>query len=203
VKKVGPDAVILAVGGKPTDPDIPSENGNNVISTHEMKSKAQEFVRLFGPKHMGNLSKLFLPTGKKVVVVGGDLAGMEAVEFLTKRGKEVTLVESDEQIGKGALIHWMIRYMPWLQARGIPVYAGVTYNKVTKDGLVITTAEGEEKLLEADMIMVMTQYTRNDDLYNALDGVVEERFLAGDAKRDDLAWIHGSVRDGANAGLAV
>jgi NADPH-dependent 2,4-dienoyl-CoA reductase/sulfur reductase-like enzyme len=146
---------------------------------------------------------VFLPTGKRVVVVGGDLAGLEAAEFLAKRGKEVTIVEAGPQIGRGALIQWMVRYMPWLAARGIPVYSGATYKEITRDGLLISTAEGEDLLLEADTVMIITQYARNAALYDALDGLVPERYLIGDAKADDLTYIAGCVRDGANAGLAV
>jgi 2,4-dienoyl-CoA reductase (NADPH2) len=203
VKKVAPDAVILAPGGMPAGPDIPVSGGAKPVTTDELKSKAKGVVRWLGPAAAAALTKVFLPTGKRVVVVGGDLAGLEAAEFLAKRGKEVTIVEAGPQIGRGALIQWMVRYMPWLAARGIPVYSGATYKEITRDGLLISTAEGEDLLLEADTVMIITQYARNAALYDALDGLVPERYLIGDAKADDLTYIAGCVRDGANAGLAV
>lgn len=37
---------------------------------------------------------------KKVVVIGGGVAGMQAVQTLTKRGHEVVLFEKEENLGK-------------------------------------------------------------------------------------------------------
>jgi 2,4-dienoyl-CoA reductase (NADPH2) len=201
VKEAAPDAVVLAVGGKPQE--APIKNGK-VVTTEALKKNAKGFVRLLGPEAMSNLTKIFLPTGKRVVVVGSDLAGLETVEFLVQRGKQVTLVDSAEQIGRGVGIHLMIKYPLWLQALGIPVYTGVKYKEVNKKGLVIETKEGETVTLECDTVMVVTQYGLNDALYKALEGVVAERYLIGDAKSDaGPGYIHGAIHDGAKAGLAV
>lgn len=201
VKSVAPDALILAVGGKPQDP--PVHNGK-VVTTETLKNSAKGFVRLLGPDAMASLTRLFLPTGKRVVVVGSDLAGLETVEFLVQRGKQVTLVDTAEQIGRGVDIHLMIKYPLWLQALGIPVYTGVKSMQAEKPGLVITTKDGETVQIECDTVMVVTQYGLNDSLYNALDGLVAERYLIGDAHSTaGPGYIHGAIRDGAKAGLAV
>lgn len=203
VAREAPDAVVVAPGGRASGPVIPGMEDGKVVTTEQLKDRARELVRLLGPARMSALTKLFLPTGRRVIVVGGALAGLEAAVFLATRGKDVTIVEETEQIGKGELIHWMVRYMPWLQARGIPVYQGVRYKSIAREGLVIETADGKEKQLEADTIMLITTYTRNDALFNALEGVVEERYLIGDGKADEPLYIAGCVRDGALAGLGL
>jgi NADPH-dependent 2,4-dienoyl-CoA reductase/sulfur reductase-like enzyme len=203
VQKVRPDAVILAPGGQPVDLQIDGMDRSNAVTTEALKGQAKGFLRFLGARQLSALTKVFLPTGKRVVVVGGDLAGLEAVEFLVKRGKEVAIVEEAEAIGQGALVHWMVRYMPWLEARGIPVYTGVQYQEITPQGLVIRTSEGEEKLLEADTVMVITQYTQNHALFQALQDEVPALHLIGDAKEEELAYIAGAIHDGARAGLAV
>jgi len=201
VKEIAPDAVVVAVGGKPQEP--PVHNGK-VVTTESLKNNAKGFVRILGPDTLSALTKVFLPTGKRVVVVGSDLAGLETVEFLVQRGKQVTLVDTAEQIGRGVGVHLMIKYPLWLQALGIPVYTGVKYQEVNKKGLVIETKEGETVTLECDTVMVVTQYGLNDSLYKALEGVVAERYLVGDARSEaGPGYIHGAIRDGAEAGLAV
>ncbi|MEI8132644.1 MAG: NAD(P)/FAD-dependent oxidoreductase [Leptolinea sp.] len=201
VKKEAPDVVIMATGGKAVDAPI---SGSKVVTTEELKGQAKGFVRILGPDAMAALTKILLPTGKKVVVVGSDLAALETVEFLVNRGKQVTLVDEAENIGKGVGIPYIIKYPLFLQAFGIPMYMGVKQYKPTKDGLVVVTKEGKEVSLECDTIMVVSQFSRNDALYNALEGVVAERHLIGDARNvDGPVYIHGAIRDGAVAGLAV
>ncbi len=64
--------------------------------------------------------------------------------------------------------------------------------------------DGQEISIECDKVMVVSQFSRNDALYDALDGVVAERHLIGDARNTDgPVYIHGAIRDGAVAGLAV
>ncbi|MEJ5201663.1 MAG: NAD(P)/FAD-dependent oxidoreductase [Anaerolineales bacterium] len=202
VKKLAPDAVVVATGGKPVQ--APISNGK-VVTTEELKSRAKGFVRLLGPDALSALTKIFLPTGKRVVVVGSDLAALQTVEFLVKRGKQVTLVDTAENIGKGTGIHLLVKYPLWLQAVGVAVYTGVKkYKAVNKEGLVIETKEGQEVTLECDTVMVVTQYGQNTDLFDALEGIVQERYLVGDAaSAEGPAYIHGAIRDGANVALKI
>lgn len=203
VRKVAPDVVVLAVGGKPLEPAV--HDGNKVITTEALKQRAEGFVRTLGPDTLAALTKLFLPTGQKIVVVGSDLAGLETTEFLVNRGKKVTLVDQAPEIGRGVDIHLMVKYPLWLQAAGVPVYTGVRqYKEVNREGLVIETKEGEIKTLACDTVMVVSQYGRNDALYHALANVVAERYLIGDAQSEvGPAYIHGAIHDGARVGLAV
>ena len=201
VKKESPDVVIVATGGKALKSPI---SDSKVVSTEELKDQAKGFVKLLGPDAMSALTKIFLPTGKKVIVIGSDLAALETVEFLVARGKQVSLVDSAENLGKGVGIPQIIKYPLFLQAFGIPTYMGVKQMTPTKDGLEILTKEGQKVSMECDKIMVVSQFSRNDTLYNALEGIIAERHLIGDARNEDgPVYIHGAIRDGAEAGLAV
>lgn len=201
IKKEAPDAVVLAVGGKAKPSPI---KGKKVMTTEELKHQADGFVRLLGPNAMAALTKIFLPTGKKVAVVGSDLAALEAVEFLVHRGKEVTLVDTAAQIGKGSGLMQLLKYPIWMQAVGVKTILEVKEFKEVPEGLQVVDKDGNTQTIECDTVMVVTQFTKNDALYNELEGVVAERYLVGDARSvDDFAYIHGSMRDGANAGLSI
>lgn len=203
VERVKPDAVILAPGGTPIDPGIPGMNLPNVVTTEALKSQAKEFVRYLGPRLMSRLTKIYLPVGKRVIVVGGDLAGLEAAEFLAKRGKEVTVVEQADQIGEGMLIQWFLKLGPWMQAKKIQAYAGVKFEEITAKGMTITTKEGERKTLAADAVMVVSRYRKNTRLHDALKGKVPALHLIGDAKSDTSGYILGAIHDGARVGLTI
>ncbi|HXY73786.1 MAG TPA: FAD-dependent oxidoreductase, partial [Dehalococcoidales bacterium] len=69
-----PDTVIVAVGGYPLIPNIPGVKGKNVVTAIEV---------LTGSRAIGD----------KVAVVGGGLVGCETAEFLTEKGKQVTIIE--------------------------------------------------------------------------------------------------------------
>jgi 2,4-dienoyl-CoA reductase (NADPH2) len=203
VRDITPDVVVLSPGSKWEIPDIPGIRGANVVTTNELKEKARAFIEYLGSDAMSSLSKVYLPIGKKVIVLGGDLKGLEALEFLVKRGRKVILVE-EEQPGEGMNEHLKSRFFPWMEAhRRITTYAGVTCHKVTAQGMVVTTKEGKRVTLEADTVMVIEKAKKNFDLYEALKGSVPELYLIGDAKEDKTAWIHGAVHDGARTALSL
>ena len=136
-------------------------------------------------------------------MVGGDLAGLETAEFLAKRGRQVTIVDEAEQLGEGMLIPWLIRIIPWMEAKNIGTFTGVKYEEITSKGITITTKDSQRKTIEADTIIVITRYEKNTDLYQALEGILPELHLIGDAKSDQPGYIVGAIHDGARAGLAI
>jgi NADPH-dependent 2,4-dienoyl-CoA reductase/sulfur reductase-like enzyme len=42
-----------------------------------------------------------VPVGTRIVVIGSGLCGCELAEFLTKRGRKVTILEAGEMLGEG------------------------------------------------------------------------------------------------------
>ena len=59
--------------------------------------RLDEFLE--SPAAIRTVTCTFLPMGKKVVVIGGSLVGLEFSEFLAERGRSVTLVEEGQQLG--------------------------------------------------------------------------------------------------------
>jgi len=204
VVDISPDVVILAPGSKWELPDIPGIQGSNVVTTGELKKKVKGYLRYLGTEVMSSLTRIYAPVGRRVIVIGGDLKGLEATEFLVKRGRHVILVEQSHDLGEGMHEHLKSRFFPWLQAHDrITVYTGVTFNEITSQGLDITTDQGVKKMIEADTLMVIEKDKKNFDLHNALKGEVSELYLIGDAKEDGNAWIHGAVHQGARTAFSV
>ncbi len=204
VQKLSPDAVIVAAGGRSEVPPIGGlTNNGNVVTTGKLKDKAKTYIKYLGSGLMASLSKIYLPVGKKVVVVGGDLKGMEAAEFLVKRGKQVVVVDEAEKLGEGMNVYLLSKLVPWLVSKGVEMYESVKYDTVTSTGIVFKTKEGATRKIDADTVMVIEKDRKNIDLYEALKSKVPEVYIVGDAKEDKNAWLAGSVHDGARAGMAV
>ena len=85
--RVHPDAVVLALGGMPVLPDVPGLDGKNVVKTNDLYGRLRLYLRLFGPRRLRALTKLWMPVGKDVVIIGGAIQGCQLGEFLTKRGR--------------------------------------------------------------------------------------------------------------------
>jgi len=204
VRSIAPDVVVLSPGSKWEIPDIPGIRGANVVTTGALKEKARGFIEHLGSGVTSSLSKVYLPIGKRAIVLGGDLKGLEAIEFLVKRGREAILVEEGEQLGEGMNEHLKSRFLPWMEAhRRITTYAGATCHEVTPQGMIVTTKEGKRMTLEADTVMVIEKAKKNFDLYDTLKGRVAELYVIGDAKENRTAWIHEAVHDGARTALSL
>ena len=46
-------------------------------------------------------SKLWMPVGDRVVIIGGELVGLELAEFLHERDRQVVVVDTEPQFGRG------------------------------------------------------------------------------------------------------
>ena len=91
------------------------------------------------------LTHYYMPVGKTTAVVGGTLHGSELSEFLVKRKRKVVMVHDGPQseLGKGMTVDDLTNLWPWLRKNNAPVYADVKYDRVTDEGLTITTKDGK------------------------------------------------------------
>lgn len=99
-----------------------------------------------GPVAMHRLSKLWMPMGKRVVIIGGLMHGCEIAEFLIKRGRKVSIVESGEQLGAGIIEIFRANLVGWLERHCTAILTGVRYKAVTEKGLLIVDKDGVERL---------------------------------------------------------
>jgi 2,4-dienoyl-CoA reductase (NADPH2) len=181
VEKLRPDVVVVAAGGIPTVPEIPGIDGSNVVSGGDLHRKLKFFLRFFGPETLRWLSSFYMPIGKRVVVIGGEIQGCELAEFLTKRGRSVTIVDKAEIEGAG-MPHTMKDHLfLWFERKGVTLIGGVKqYVEITNKGLSIIDRDGKKRLLEADTIVPALPLTPNRSLAASLKGKVPEVYEVGD-----------------------
>lgn len=203
VNIIEPDALILALGGKPVLPKFAGSDGSNVISTEQLKKSAQPYLHLMGSKMVSALSKIYLPVKNSVAIIGGDLAGLEAAEFLVKRGRKVSIIETGTQPGAGMPLAWLVRLMPWLAQKNVPLYVGAKISRITSEGVEITTVEGKPASVKAETVMLMPAYERNDALDSQFGSLKIKPVIIGDALGGEPRYIQGAILDGAKAGAEV
>jgi len=142
-----------------------------------------------------------MPLGKRVIVIGGTIMGCELAEFLIKRGRKVTIVHTEDELGKGMTKDDFLRFLPWLDKKGASSYTGVKYEEITGKGLVITTKDGNRMTLEADTMVVALPLLPNTGLAKSLEGKAPETYVIGDCQEPRL--MPDAVADGARIGHSM
>ncbi len=188
IEHLKPDVVIIATGGIPVMPDIPGITGKNVVSSIELHRSLKRYIEIFGVRLLSWLTKIWIPVGKSVIIIGGGIHGCELAEFLVKRGRKVTIVESSEVIGQGMVDVMLLHLSLWFAKKGVTILKGVRYEEITDQGLVITTSDNQKKTLTADTIIPACPLGANMELFRMLEGKVPEVYAIGDC-RDPLLII--------------
>jgi len=142
-----------------------------------------------------------MPVGKKVVIVGGAIQGCQLTEYLTKRGRKVTIVEEGEELGEWLVPERKTRLFYWFDQKGIERLTGVKLVKFTKEGVTIETKDGKTRLLQADTIIPVLPFSPNKDLAEKAKGKVAEVYTIGDC--DSPAVIPDATKAGWKVGNAL
>jgi 2,4-dienoyl-CoA reductase (NADPH2) len=201
IEEVRPDVLILATGGSPAFPAIPGIDNRKVIDNARLHRRLKLAMRFFGPKALERLTRLWMPVGKRVVVIGGGLEGCQLAEFLVKRGRKVTIVEASEQLGKGLLSDDPDRLFKWFAKKGVTTLAHVQYREITDVGLVVATKDGERRTIAADTIITALPLQPGSDIMKGLAGKVAEIHRIGDCR--EPGYMYDAIADGYRIALLI
>jgi len=201
IGEIKPDILIVAGGGITALPDIPGIHGPNVISNMKLHRMLKFFLRYFSPETLRALTKLWMPLGKKVVIIGGGIQGCELAEFLVKRGRQVTIVDSSDILGKDMISHLKLQLFWWFRKKGVVMMPGVKLVAVTNKGLKVFTKQGYNQMIEADSIVTALPLEPNRELLRALEGTAPEVYSIGDC--DSPGLIVDAVAQGWRISNAV
>jgi 2,4-dienoyl-CoA reductase (NADPH2) len=201
IKKLKPDVVIVATGGELTVSQIAGIDNKKVFTTPALHRMVKPYLRFFGPKALSLPTKLWVPFGKHVVIIGGGMHGCEIAEFLVNRGRKVTIVDTAETFGEGVIDFRLGLLLDWFNKKGVAMIAGVKSIKITDQGVVITTKQGDKQTIEADSIIPTAPLKPNTDLYKSLKGVVQKVYAIGDCKEPRM--IVDAIADGWRVGNAI
>ena len=181
VRQEKADALILAVGSNPIVPRIPGIERDNVILVNDLYRNTRKI-------------------GEKVAVLGGGLAGCECAVHLNQEGRKVVLVEMRNQLAPDCNIRQRPILMQQLE-KGVEVRLETAGISVTDRGLIVRNASGEEKLIEADTVVLAVGQRSNSDAVNRLRHSAEFVRMVGDCIRP--ANITKAVYEAYHAALDI
>ena len=210
IRRMQPDAVIVATGAGPLLPDIPGIDSPHVVQAWDLLA--------------GRVG-----VGKRVAVLGGNALGLETALYLAHIGtlspevlhflmvnraesvetlsgllnkgiKDVTVVEMARKAGAdiGLTTRWTI--LGELKHLGVKVMTGTKAVGVASEGLQIEQGEGPG-FLPADSIVIAAGSRSQSGLVEPIKAIVSEVYVVGDARGPRNA-LH-AIREGFEAGLKV
>jgi 2,4-dienoyl-CoA reductase (NADPH2) len=201
IEKIKPDVVIVAAGGIPAVPDIPGIDTPNVVRNTDLHRMLKFFLKFIKPKILRSLTRLWMPIGKRVVIIGGGLQGCELAEFLVKRNRKVTIVDSSDTIGDDMIQHLRQQLFWWFREKGVLLLPGVQPVAITSKGLTVLTKEGYKRTIEADSILPASPMKTSTELFDSLKEKVAEVYAIGDCGSPRL--MVDAIADGWRAGNAI
>jgi 2,4-dienoyl-CoA reductase (NADPH2) len=218
VQDFNPDHVIVAVGANRNAPSIKGKNNRNVFDGEELRgllfgsdtqaikklSLIQQLILKVGRatqllrniSALRFLSKIWMPIAKNIVVIGGDLVGLELAEFLVERGRTVRVLEPSSSLGPNLSIVRRSRVVHTLKEHKVDLLTNVTIKEI--DGQeVIFDHEEAQKSLQADQVIIALGADANLELYDELTNLNMPVTSIGDCT--SVGYIHGAIADARKA----
>lgn len=225
LRELKADAVIVATGAERSAPAIPGAEQDHVWSGDELRrlmtdDRAEEIAKRklsFGQRALmkagslagvtdssdaiQNLSRLWMPLGKRVAIVGGGLVGLELAEFLVDRGRQVTVLEEGPSLGRELSIVRRWRVLDSLRQHKAELLTQATVTGIGSKAVSYTTPDGETRSLPADSVVLAIGARPDDRLAKELESVRVPVLTAGDGAA--IGYIEGALASGFAAGNRV
>ncbi len=206
VEEAKPDAVIVAVGPELTTPRIPGDQQRNVFSAADFKQMlggrlqgpaaaklpiwqrlglrlGMPIIRRFlTPARIRRLTRYWMPLGKNVTVIGGDLAASELALFVGERGRKVTLLTHEAKLAPEIGSKRRSEMLKHLDQAGVIVHKEAKCEGITPEGVTLVNKEGARETVRSDTVVIAGEVSPNLDLYHAIEEKVPEVYLAGDCR---------------------
>ena len=138
-----------------------------------------------------------MPLGDKVVIVGGELVGIELAEFLHERGREVTVVDDQPRFGHGMTLLRRMRILQELDEHGVRLAPGAQGIAIGKDAVTWTDGQGAAQSAACDTVIVAKGATGDTALADELIAAGFDVHTIGDAT--GVSYIEGAMWGAASA----
>jgi 2,4-dienoyl-CoA reductase-like NADH-dependent reductase (Old Yellow Enzyme family)/thioredoxin reductase len=210
VRSLAPDVVIVATGARRSRPDVAGADLDHVRTGDGLRAlitgsdgarsrsllervalAAGRALRLTAdPDRIRTLSTRWMPIGKRVVVVGGGLVGLELAEFLAERGRQVTVLEPGAHLG-------LPMAMPrrWTAVRravehGVTLVRNAELVAIDRKHVTYRSPDGECRVDAADVVLAADVHP-DTSLAERLRAAGFEVHVAGDAAA--VGYIEGAI----------
>ena len=225
LQRLEPDEILVATGASRAAPAIEGAQQTHVWSGDELRrlmtgDGSEEIAKaklslaeraLFkaggmlgvtdSTQAIQGLSKLWMPLGKRVVIIGGGLVGLELAEFLLARGRQVTVLEPGTHAGTELPIVRRWRVIEAVQDHG-QLHLQAQVQRIERKQVVWLNKKGEGHSTEADSVVLALGAepdARVAEQLQALTSLPVRRL--GDSAA--LGYIEGAMHSGHHAGRTI
>jgi NADPH-dependent 2,4-dienoyl-CoA reductase/sulfur reductase-like enzyme len=218
LRELSVDAVVVASGARRELPPMPGANLRHVLGGDELRALVlgetlPGLDRKFGlatrlaakagaatgltrnPAFIREATRRWLPLGKRIVIIGGDLVGLELAEFLAERGRTVTVIDESATFGRGLTIVRRWRVLDELRQLGVALLPGYRDIAITSSAVMATGSEGGRLEYPADHVIVAKGAVGDLSLAQRLERAGFETHAIGDC--NGVAYIDGAMRSAA------
>jgi len=224
IASLKPDKVIVATGAIRDMPPIPGNDQDHVLSGDDMRammlgedsaalrrktSWSTRFATKLGAatgatanlELVRKATHLWMPLGKRVTIIGGELVGVELAEYLVERGREVTIVGEAPKFGGGLLLVRRMRLLAELHEHGVAMVPGASDISIGKDAVSYIDKDGNPGSAPADTVIVAMGAHGDSTLADALRMAGHDVIEIGDGT--GVTYIEGAIRGAAEAVAAM
>jgi 2,4-dienoyl-CoA reductase-like NADH-dependent reductase (Old Yellow Enzyme family)/NADPH-dependent 2,4-dienoyl-CoA reductase/sulfur reductase-like enzyme len=224
LESLAPDDVVVATGALRSLPPIPGAELPHVFSGDDMrelvlgesservKEKTSVFTRV--ATRVGSATGVtanldlvrkathtWMPLGKNIVIIGGELVGIELAEFLCERGRDVTVVDDAPRFGAGLTLVRRLRILAELRDHGVALCPGSKDIQIEPGHVRFTDVAGDEHSVIADQVIVAKGATGDSTQAEAFRRAGLRVHEIGDGT--GVGYIEGAMRDAMNAVAAI
>ncbi|WP_254049852.1 FAD-dependent oxidoreductase [Novosphingobium sp. TH158] len=224
IRRLSPDAVVVATGAIRRAPDIAGKELPHVHDGQSLRAMllgeeaagaagkaglasrlALGAARTLGitssPDAVRKASRLWMPIGKQVVIIGGELVGIELAEFLHDRGRAVTVVDDLEQLGRGLSPARRAVLLDEMPLHGIAFHAGASNIRIEGKTVALTDNGGTAQTLPADTVIIAKGAEPDTALHDELAKAGFATHMVGDCR--GVGYIIGAVRSAADVAAII
>lgn len=224
VASLRPDHVIVAAGAVRDMPPIPGAHLDHVFSGDDLrklmlgessdmlKRKTGLATRLATKigaatgvtanlEFVRKATRQWMPLGDRIVIIGGELVGVELAEFLMERGRQVTIIHDGPRFGQGLPLVRRMRLVPELKEHGVALHASATDIAISADAVSFRAADGTQQAVSADNVIVAMGARGDSSLANSLRAAGFAVTEVGDGT--GVGYIEGAIRGAARAVLGI
>jgi 2,4-dienoyl-CoA reductase (NADPH2) len=229
VAEAGADVVVVAVGARRARPQIPGIDDPRVFSGDDLRGLLAGEAGAGAGKALGplgrvalwlarglglgarpgwtrRLTRLFMPLGRRVVVVGGGLVGVELAEFLVERGRTVTVLEAGRDLAAEMAPPRRWRVLHGLREHGVVLHTHAKVVAIEGDAVVCffepgKSGSGGEQRIPADAVIWASDVEADARLAETLRAAGQRVEVVGDCR--DVGYIRGAMRDAADVAAAL
>lgn len=184
VKDFGPDIVCLCTGATSKKVEIPGLD------------KSQAYFAIDVLK-MRELSKL----GRKIIIVGGGIVGLETADYLSEMGKKVYVIEILRRIGSGLEATNRFHLMKRLNNKNVEIFTLSEISEIRGTEAVITCPNEKKIIKEIDSFVIAVGSQPNISLLRKIKQFYPRVYRIGDSLKPRTALE--SIQEGFKVGLEI